>query len=635
MRQFVHTLLAVCLMAAGGMSATAQSVTAQEVIAKMEELVRQYAPQAPASTTVMDVATALYGAGDYARTASLLEQTIDIWGQYNESEIPHFVYHYLADCYLLTNQQMKALKPITKALTLREQLFGTNDSNYASTLELLGRYHYQGGQYAMADSIYRQAIAIFEQNKDFENMRYIATLNAMAVNCGKIGDQDNALLALAKVETVVREKFGENSLQYATVLSNQADTYDDLMNYSTAINLSQRAQHILESKGMAGTVEYSGVLGQQALSYEHMGQYDKAIDLYQKALKIDNQQGKTSKCYAVHHMNAGLCYGQMSNYSTAADHLREAANVFQQMYGTSHPYYQKSLKNLQFCLNELNAPPHKKKEDKPSKKRSDERAQQLADEMFSKGKSLYDMGKYTQALECYTQSKQAQMTLTDRDLPNYATTLHNMGLCHSKLGQYTEAISLLDSARLIRRDALGEEHRTMANTKSELGYCYLNLNQHRTAIEYYTQSKHVLEATGDTISDPYLSTLSNLAICYKETKDYGAAIQLGSKACDIFMRHDGRHTENYATMLHNLGSCWMFAGNYENALPILGQALEIMSELYGKNSPKLEFTLQNMFTCCDMTGRVDRAEQLRNKIYELTGAYPKSAHGLPKSPFIY
>ena len=42
-----------------------------------------------------------------------------------------------------------------------------------------------------------------------------------------------------------------------------------------------------------------------------------------------------------------------------------------------------------------------------------------------------------------------------------------------------------------------------------------------------------------------------------------------------------------------------------------------------------------MFTCCDMTGRVDRAEQLRNKIYELTGAYPKSAHGLPKSPFIY
>lgn len=60
-----------------------------------------------------------------------------------------------------------------------------------------------------------------------------------------------------------------------------------------------------------------------------------------------------------------------------------------------------------------------------------------------------------------------------------------------------------------------------------------------------------------------------------------------------------------------------------------------MSELYCKNSPKLEFTLRNMFTCCGMTGRTEQAEQLRGKIYELTGTSPKSVGDLPSSPLIY
>ncbi len=623
MKRILSIVLFFCAFTISSIEANVQNDVTNAFVAELRALINQYDPQSKPSTTIADVIEKYSLSRNHAGLADFLEHIIKVWEKYDENSVPDSFYHNLADAYLNMGQQVKAFDKITKTLTVREQRYGKHDPNYASTLDLLGVYHYEGGQYAMADTIFRQAIDIFEQNKDFDNFRYVATLSDFANNCDKLGDYDRALLALEKVAAAVREHFGENSRDYAIVLGNQAEIYQSLMNNSTAIQLADQAQQILQRNGMTNTSDYSSVLGKKALCYDNMGQYDKAEELYQQALRIDKQLGRNSEHYAVHHLNTGLCYGHMSKYKTAIEYLKEAMEVYKEKYGISHPNYITAKKNLQICLSKLNT--HTNKKDSVDKKTNlkNEKLQLQANDMFNKAKQLEEQAKYSQAIEYYNKSKQAQMAMTDKDMPNYATTLHNIGYCYSKLGRYQEAISSLDSARLIRRDIQGERHPNIANTQIELGFCYLKLNQYRTAIEYYTQAKYTLEVNGDTIGDNYTATLSNMAQCYKETNDFNTAIQLVSKACDICMRHGKQNTEKYAIMMHNLGSYWMNVKNYKTALPVLQQALQTMRGLYSENSPQIVSTLNNMYVCYKMLGETQSAEQLRTKIYQLTGNYPR------------
>lgn len=188
---------------------------------------------------------------------------------------------------------LKAAYYYQHALDLDKRLYGSSNRHVATVLNNLANIHLRQGQYAEAQQLLTEGVAIWKEIGDLENMVYITSLIQQAV--------------------VYREEErwteAENLFQHAITLGEQIIGVD---------------------MGLA--------LDQWGLLYEQQGNLKKAKTLYTQAVKWhETHYGHSDAQLAKSLTFLGSLHLKQENVKHAKLHLQRALAIQEKIFGAVHP----------------------------------------------------------------------------------------------------------------------------------------------------------------------------------------------------------------------------------------------------------------------------------------------------------
>lgn len=227
------------------------------------------------------------------------------------------------------------------------------------------------------------------------------------------------------------------------------------------------------------------------------------------------------------------------------------------------------------------------------------------------------LGNYGKALENYNEAASIRRSVLGEDHPDYATTLNNIGGCYSKLGDFAKALEYNLQAADIRRSALGEDHPDYAASLNNIGSCHSDLGDYAKALEFYQQSSDILKSNFGESHPDYATTLNNVGYCHSRLGDFSKALEFYQQSSDILKSNFGEDNPDYATSMNNVGYCYSRLGDYRNALELFRKSLDIRKSFLGGRHPDCVAPLRGVGICEMNLNEYESATNSFNEFYSL------------------
>ena len=137
---------------------------------------------------------------------------------------------------------------------------------------------------------------------------------------------------------------GESHPTYATSLSNLAQYYSHLGDYSRAVELGTQAIEIRKRVLGESHPDYAASLSNLADYYSLLGDYTKAVELGTQALEIRKRVlGESHPDYAASLSSLSKYYSLLGDYSKGVELGTQALKIYKRVLGESHPGYATTL----------------------------------------------------------------------------------------------------------------------------------------------------------------------------------------------------------------------------------------------------------------------------------------------------
>jgi len=266
-------------------------------------------------------------------------------------------------------------------------------------------------------------------------------------------------------------------------------------------------------------------------------------------------------------------------FPAAVQALRQARDICQQVYGTSHYDYLECLANLALLYTES---------------RKFELAQQA----------------YAEALPVF-----------ERELgsahPEFATVLNNVGYLHSEIGSFKTAEEYFVKALAIRRDRLGEKHMNTVVSLSNLAELYRTTGKFEKAREYHSELTRIgRQVFGD--NDPnFAILLNNLAIFYADVGEYANAERTWNEVLNIRQRLLPPGHPYLAMTYGSMGNFYRTIGEFAKASEFLNKAEPLVKAALGEQHYLYTIVLNNQALLDHETGNLAKSLALNQRVLEL------------------
>lgn len=203
---------------------------------------------------------------------------------------------------------------------------------------------------------YRKSNNVIEEIKILEEIvkesinenedEYILALNEYAGTIKYVGEYEKGLDAIEKALSLIQNKYGIDSVMYATTLLNKteilrfANKLDDLeKNYLKVLE-------IYKNHKMQENYEYAGLCNNLALYYQNIGNYQKAYEYYNISLNILKTMSNHKVEYATTLSNIVEPLKNLGNKEKAHENLLEALKIYDEKLGILSTSYAGALNNL-------------------------------------------------------------------------------------------------------------------------------------------------------------------------------------------------------------------------------------------------------------------------------------------------
>ena len=200
---------------------------------------------------------------------------------------------------------------------------------------------------------------------------------------------------------------------------------------------------------------------------------------------------------------------------------------------------------------------------------------QEAEALLSEALSLFQEGKYSQALRGLQQS--LALYEETENLAEQGSILNNIGSIYYELDNYAQAISYYRRSLIITQEIGSQE--TETSILNNLGTVYHAIGNYPQAISYYQQSLVISKEIGDQEVEG--RALNNLGSLYKILGDYSQALNYYQQSLVISQEIGDRNGEG--ATLGNIGGVYNNLGNYYQALNFYQQSLAISQEIRDRN----------------------------------------------------
>jgi tetratricopeptide (TPR) repeat protein len=267
-------------------------------------------------------------------------------------------------------------------------------------------------------------------------------------------------------------------------------------NYSTALQLCQKAMEIRERVLEPEHPDLASNLGDLAAIYSKLAKYNEALPLHERALAMcEKAQGPEHAETAICLNNMACTYVSLKRYEEALSLHERALAICQKVLGLEHPQTVESLVAI----------------------------------------ANYDriQGKYEEALLAQRRFLAIREKVLHPEHRDIVYSLVNLANCHIHLGNYGDAQQLLERALAICEKVQGPEHADTAIILDRLAECYATLSDTKSARLLYKRALAIRQKVLGLEHPDTASTMSDLADCYRRLNRFGVALSLAQKALTI------------------------------------------------------------------------------------------------------
>jgi tetratricopeptide (TPR) repeat protein len=403
----------------------------------------------------------------------------------------------LAGNYLHGRGRFNEIEPLYRsALTIVEQVFGSEHITIAISLNNLAVLYQAQGRYNEAEPLYSRALMITKQKLGTRHPEVATNLNNFAaLYCAQHKYTEAERLYHQALE-IWETTSDSDPLNVVTCLSALADLYRLQQRYVEAKSLHQQAQTIGEQYLEPHHPEMAQVFNNFALLYDDQQQHAEAELLYLQALKIKKATlGPEHPSIATSLNNLAACYSAQGKFAQAEALYKEALTIANKALGPLHPHVVTILLHL--------------------------------GDLFSHTQAV---NKQAIAESFYTQALNIQEKILTPEDSELQDTLIKLEALHINQGKYTQAEPFSKRILEIREKKLGPDHPDVATCILQLALLYSKLKNYKQAELLYKRALKIREEVLGKNDLTVASVLEHYAALLQKTKRKGKAIKLSVRA---------------------------------------------------------------------------------------------------------
>jgi CHAT domain-containing protein/tetratricopeptide (TPR) repeat protein len=229
----------------------------------------------------------------------------------------------------------------------RRYLGGLFPMNYVTALNNLATLHHKTGNYAAAEPLLHQALAVLRARRKEKHPVHAMSLNQLAILHKSTGNFAAADSCYRQVLAIRGRMLGEHDPKYADALNNLAALYLAMHNYQAAESLLQRALAIYRAARRERDSNYAIPLVNLAVLHIEQKDFARAEPLLRQVLEIRRAaQGES-------HIDCAIPLSSLAVLCARTGRLDEAETLYRRVLalrrtalGESHPSYALTLSNL-------------------------------------------------------------------------------------------------------------------------------------------------------------------------------------------------------------------------------------------------------------------------------------------------
>jgi len=342
----------------------------------------------------------------------------------------------------------------------------------AHLLHQAGVYQRERGIYGQAELFLRRALSIFEQVLGSESPEVASVLNDLAWLCYYQASYEQAEPLLIRALTIREQALGPEHPETASTLNNLAWLYSQQSEYAQAEPLFQRALVIREQALGTRHPETAATVNGLGMLYVFQGKNEQAEPLLQRALAIREQMLEPSDPDVAEGLNnLAMAYFYQGKYEQTEPLFQRALNIREHMLGPEHPDVAQSLDNLATLYRYQG----KYAQAEPLQQRAFTIYEQaLGPEHPDTAIALHNLAQLYQSQGRFEQAEslyQRALPLFERVLGlehlRVVRSLHSLAQLYAVQGKYEQAEPLFERALNIGKQTLGPEHPETASIRAD------------------------------------------------------------------------------------------------------------------------------------------------------------------------
>ncbi|MBN2446552.1 MAG: tetratricopeptide repeat protein [Phycisphaerae bacterium] len=532
-----------------------------------------------------------YAVGKEITVREVLDETardIDAGSLRGQPELEASVHHTLGFTYRALGEYDAAETHLRTALRIREDLYGDEHADVATSMNNLATLLLARGEYAEAEMLCRRSLEIRRKLFGDDSAHVGVSLNNLGLILQATGDYAGAERSYRDALRIERALGTDAYQEVATTLSNIAavlqaqgdlDQAEPLLREAVALN---RELHASVHPELARTIcNLAGLLHNQ-------GALPEAEALYREALELRwRLYGARHPEIAVSLYGLGAVLYSQNDFEGAEPFLRQALAMDRELLGNEHPD----------VLRDLNA----------------------------LGATYRARGDLDGAEAIFRETLDLRRKILGDEHPDVATSMNNLGWLLVAKDEYDEARALYGQALALRRRVLGDDHPLTQLSLFNLADLLLEINKLDKAEPLFRELLAIRRAQlGDMHPMTALAFLK-LGIVLRDSgqlEEAETVLRQSVAAHAAAFAPDDWHT---AYCESGLADCLTKRGTYDQAEQLLLTAQERLAAQFGEEHEQVQLAWRRLAKLYEAQGQPDKAAPWRARLTPDDAGAPQPA----------
>lgn len=174
----------------------------------------------------------------------------------------------------------------------------------------------------------------------------IKMLNELGGTSKYIGEYDTGIHALTQARGIIENKFGKESIAYATTTLNLAEVLRFKGDIDKLEVLYKEVLAIYDKYGIKDRYEYASVCNNLGLYYQDTNKMDKAIKLHLISLEILKKIPEYKIALATTYNNMAIAYRGLGEDEKSDECIKTCLSIYEKEVGKGHAMYSAAINNL-------------------------------------------------------------------------------------------------------------------------------------------------------------------------------------------------------------------------------------------------------------------------------------------------